>query len=792
MSATKQSDEKLKPVWRAAEVIAERLDISVKVTDNVIEMLEEGATIPFIARYRKERTKGLEVDKLREISTVSEELKVVENKIATVHQAIKKTGKLSKDLVEALKHAQSLDEVDTLFAPFKPGHKGTLAERARKLGLEPMALKILDGRSVDLSTLVNKNEKSLKTVGDVEKGIQHIIADIIAKDKGAIQQARNICKSNKVILECHKCKNTTKAASVEKKVGDSKKKDDSYKYEQYYDYKIPVHYLKPHQILAINRGEDKKVLTVKIVIPEFIKNQFISYCQRKWCRGRDSAYIENSIEDAYDRLIVPQCCRSIRSELTKKAEEASIKVFADNLKSLLLQPTVKGKTVLGIDPGFSNGCKSAVISPTGQILATVVLYLHDHRSNKSKEKDKLIDTVIKHRCEVIAIGNGVGCRETEKFVSDLIQSKHFKPLEVYYSIVDESGASIYSVSPEAQKELPDLDPTLRGAVSISRRLQDPLAELVKIEPKHIGVGMYQHDIAEGKLKISLDSVIEECVSFVGVDLNTGSECLLRRIAGLSSAKAKKIIEWRDKNNRFINRQQLLSVKGLGQKSFEQCAGFVRILNTDNSNTSNKTDSDIKTEVKPNSIKRKTTTASTSKTKKQKMEADLEPNPLDMTPIHPESYHIATSFIADVGEDINHIGRQDFIQNIKSFLNKHDVSDLTETYSTGEPTLVLITEALTKTKSYDIREGNQKPLFKQGITGIEDLKIDSILTGRVTNVTHFGAFVDVGVGNDALIHSSKMCTSKGRQTLHLGDRVQVRVLNVEAARKRISVALVDIL
>ncbi|ESP04111.1 hypothetical protein LOTGIDRAFT_136816 [Lottia gigantea] len=745
-----EAADELLPLWRVEEVISETLGIDVGVADNVINLLEDGATIPFIARYRKEQTKDLEVEKLREIDKLVKDLTVVRGKINTVHGSISKLGKMTSGLAESLQNAQSLDEIEILYAPFKPGHKGTLAERAKKLGLEPTALMILDGKQFNLQKLVNKQEKELNTIDNVEKGIIHIIADIISKDKKSFDQLRKI----NVMLHSKETKQSTGKKNDGKKSDEKKvkvekgvmKKEDSYKFEQYFDYKIPVRYIKPHQILAINRGESKKFLTVKIEIPDNIKYSFIRYCQNIWSRHINNKdcrdIIEKSINDAYDRLILPHACRNIRSDLSKKAEEASIKVFADNLKSLLLQPPIKGKVVLGVDPGFKNGCKSAVISPTGQVLDTMVFYLHDFKSKKFVE-----EVVSKYKCEVIAIGNGTACRETEKFISTLIQTKVFRPLDVYYTIVDESGASIYSCSKVAEKEFPKLDPTLRGAVSISRRLQDPLAELVKIEPKHIGVGMYQHDLSETKLKTSLDSVIEECVSFVGVDLNTGSECLLKRIAGLNATRAKNIVEWREKNNVFTNRQQLLSVKGVGSKSFEQCAGFIRIVNS------------------------------------------------GQLPQASTRFLILTYFLIlrwSVAQLAASLASEYAHQQLDKELNVNGkTNSISEKYGTGLPTLTLIIDALTQTK-YDIREGNQKPLFKQGITGIEDLKTQSTLTGRVTNVTHFGAFVDIGVGQDGLIHTSNMFTTRGRQELHLGDRVQVLVTNIDVYKKRIALKLLDVL
>ncbi|XP_046336973.2 S1 RNA-binding domain-containing protein 1-like isoform X2 [Haliotis rufescens] len=783
--------KQIEPSWRIEDVIADTVDTSQDVARSLIEMMEEGATIPFIARYRKERTGSMEAEKLREVSSLLDDLKNVMSKMSSVYNSIESAGKMNRTLAAALKRSTSLTEVEHLYAPYKPGHKGSLAERARKLGLEEPALQILDGKHVELEKLVRQGEKGLAKPHDIETGIQHILADIISKDKEAMDEVKRLCETSNVKLESSRSKTSTKKDAEETK---SRAPDDSHKFEQYFDFSCPVKYIKSHQVLALNRGEDKKILTVRVTIPDYVKNRLIGSYTHKfvkhWSSPSVKTLMSTSIADAVNRLILPQTCRHIRSELTKTAEKDSILVFASNLKRLLLTPPVRGKTVFGIDPGFKNGCKTAVVSPTGGIQTTQVFYFLEYKSNKAAEKQKLVNIVKTFRCEMIAIGNGVACRQTEQYVAGLIQEKAFGEMQVMYCIVDESGASIYSVSDEAQRELPDLDPTLRGAVSIARRLQDPLAELVKIEPKHIGVGMYQHDIAESKLKTALDSVVEECVSFVGVDINTGSECLLRRIAGLNATKAKKILEWREKNGAFASREQLLGIKGLGQKGYEQCAGFIRVLH-DFSMQGERPDEDAAVEAPGPSGKGRKRKAGSTKVsaKKKKSEIDCTPNPLDMTSIHPESYHIATRLMTDTGVDPKNVGQEEFCEEIRRFSKHKGVEELARTYNTGAPTITLITDALSQSLTYDIRDEYDKPLFKKGVIAMEDLKAKQTLTGRVTNVTHFGAFVDVGVGHNGLIHTSQMRQGlEGRQGVQLGDNVNVEVINVDLQKKRLGLKL----
>ncbi|XP_062589033.1 S1 RNA-binding domain-containing protein 1-like [Saccostrea cucullata] len=785
------------PSWVIEDVISEKVNLERWAVKNVVHMLENGATIPFIARYRKEQTGALEVDKLREIKTQTEELKGVQQKIFTVLTGLQKQNKLTEHIKRSIRNAESLTEIEDLYAPYKPGNKGTLAERARALNLESIANDcIYNPRRVDIKRCIKKDVKGLSSEKEVQTGIQHIIADIINRDDSVIKPIKDLCKANGVSIECSKFVVSKKlgAKTLEKA---EKAQQTSYKFENYFDFKGTSKTIKPHQVLAINRGEEQKILTVKYTIPDNIRHRFDSSVERKYirydCNEAVRSLIRKAIEDCWNRLVQPQIIRQIRSELTKFSQKSSIDVFSSNLRNLLLSAPLKGHSILGIDPGFKNGCKCAVISQTGQVLHTDVVYLY----MSQEMKRKLGQATERYGCKYIALGNGTACRETEKILTEVVHKTSTK-----YCIVNEDGASIYSCSELAQAELPNLDPTLRGAVSIARRLLDPLAELVKIDPKHIGVGQYQHDIPESQLKAALDSVVEECVSFVGVDLNTGSEALLRRVAGLNLSKAKSLIERREKMGPFTNRSQLKFVKGLGDKSFQQCAGFLRISqSTYVVDVESMNHSDVSSippmsqngsedpilisdeEETSKGKKRKATNAKVpSKVKKRRTSWDLEP--LDQTWIHPESYDAAQKLEEQIGIKSSDIGQDHCIKRVKEYQKKHSIKEINQDLKIGEPTLQLILDAFVQPCGYDIREKHTKPLFKEGIRDIASLKEGTALTGKVTNVTHFGAFVDIGVGRDGLIHNSNM----RRTELQLGYRVEVRVISIDRTTNRIGLSL----
>ncbi|ELT88700.1 hypothetical protein CAPTEDRAFT_175688 [Capitella teleta] len=748
----KSEDISCDVTWDLNETLADKVGCPVTAVVNVVDMLDNDCTIPFIARYRKEKTENMEVEKLREVKEELDGLREVQKKISTVMKTLIKSEQLSEDVSAALKNSQTLTEVEQLYAPYKPGSKKTLAARAKEAGLEPLALNLIKNpRVANIQAAVDRKSKDRSTLSDVMKGVQHIIADLISKDKTVMDTARSKFSSAFIQLEVSKARNSKK--------DDQKFKENISKFENYIDTKHSVKSIRAHQVMAINRGEVLKVLSVKFNVPDAVPKEISRVALKNFLHPKTNVeqrkLVEGAVDDAYSRLIQPLMLRHIRKDISKRAERESIEVFASNLKRLLLVPPVRGKVVLGLDPGFRNGCKYAITSPNGSVLSSGVSYLHGNgKSKQNSEMAKLVSLLKQHNCSTVAIGNGTACRETEQVLSEHISAGAFQPLLVKYCIVNEAGASIYSASSEAIKEMPDLDVSIRGAVSIARRLQDPLAELVKIDPKHIGVGMYQHDIAENQLRTALDDVVEECVNFVGVDLNFCSETILRRIAGLSQSKAEKIVAWRETNKGFINRDQLKKVKGLGPKTFEQCAGFK---------------SGVKT-------------------------VTYEPEPLDMTNIHPESYSVADKVIKKSGLDKSNIGQSSFIQHFQKWKEPSALQDLANEFNIGLPTMSLIIDGLCQPIGHDFRDEFTKPLFREGMTSFSDLKSGMKLTGRVVNRTHFGAFVDIGVGTDGLVHTSNMpaVDQRGAAALQLGDRVQVQLLSVDANRKRIGLKLVSVL
>ncbi|XP_075002979.1 S1 RNA-binding domain-containing protein 1 isoform X5 [Calonectris borealis] len=775
--------------WDIVQALSEITNVEPWVCANLIRLFQEENTIPFIARYRKELINNLEADALREVQQALEELRTVAKKTHTMIQKLKKEGKLSGCLLTALLNCRTLEELDHVSAPYKIGSKGTKAQRAKQLGLEPAALSLLQNpMELNLFSYIRPNTKGLSTIQEVEAGVQHILADIFAKDKDTLDFIRKLCQQRYICIQ-------SALAKVSSKSGNEKDID---KFQLYHEFSCNIKNIQHHQILAINRGENLKILTVKVNIPDGVKNEFCWWCVNERWRPKQflkpelMRILRNSVEDAYKRLIYPLLCREFRSKLTSDAEKESVMMFGRNLRQLLLTSPVRGRTLMGVDPGYKHGCKLAIISPTSQILHTDVVYLHSGQGFREAEKIKRL--LLQYNCSTVVIGNGTACRETEAYFADLIMKKYFAPLDVVYCIVSEAGASIYSVSPEASKEMPDLDPNLRSAVSIARRVQDPLAELVKIEPKHIGVGMYQHDVSQTLLKATLDSVVEECVSFVGVDINICSEILLRHIAGLNANRAKNIIEWREKNGPFINREQLKDVKGLGPKSFQQCAGFIRF----NQEYIKTFCSSKKTEFGSHALLTKAGAQGKKKSKPTPC-ALQQPNPLDQTCIHPESYNIAMRFLSFIGGNANDIGKSDMQQKVNAVIQKEGLEGTAKRLNTTVHTLQLIIDGLTQPEGFDIRTDFDKPDFKRSIVCFEDLSVGTVLTGKVENATPFGVFVDIGVGKAGLIPvrnitEAKLSKVKKRRSLGLGpgERVEVKVLNVDIPRLRITLDLIRVL
>uniref|UniRef100_A0A8C6NJR4 S1 RNA binding domain 1 n=1 Tax=Nothobranchius furzeri TaxID=105023 RepID=A0A8C6NJR4_NOTFU len=709
---------------------------------NIVTLLHEENTIPFIVRYRKEMINHLDADAVRDVQMVYDELCSVAKKTQSVIRTLKKDGVLTPELENSLRSCRSADELDHVNAPYKKGSKLSKARRAKALGLEDAATALMNTpHNLDLRAWVKPGTEGLSSVEDVSTGVVHILADMIAKDSDTLTYIKTcVTIQSSVSKSALNKKEQGKSDQGCKKPGDEQNKNkDLDKFHLYFDFTCNIKRIQSHQTLAINRGESLKILTVKVNIPDRVRSDFTLWCiNNRWrpktfAKEELRAIISNAVEDSYKRLIVPFLTRSCRTKLTSAAEKESIAMFVRNLRQRLLVCPVRGCVIMGVDPGYRHGCKLAILSPTSQILHTDVVYLHNS-GQQHREAEKLRHLMIQYSCSKVVIGNGTACRETEAFFSDLISRRFFHPLDVSYIITNEAGASIYSVSPEAVKEMPDLDPNLRSAVSIGRRVQDPLAELVKIDPKHIGIGTYQHDVSAGALKAALDGVVQECVSFVGVDINICSETLMSARTTSQSAPAVP--------------DKPVAKKGKGKVG-------VSI---------------------PNSL-----------------------NPLDQTCIHPESYNVAQRFLSLVGGSVDQIGNACLRQCVENKVKASCVDELARAVDTTPETLQLIIDGLTQPPGFDIRQNFGQADFKRGIVSMSDLQVGAVLTGRVDNTTLFGSFVDIGVGRAGLIHKSnitldKLPVSQRRRSLALGpgERVEVRVLNVDLQRGRIGLDLIRIL
>lgn len=714
------------------ERLAEELKLKLNQVNNVIEMLDEGNTVPFIARYRKERTGGLTDETLRKLSERLAYLRNLEERKADVSRLIEEQGKLTEEITNALNKAETLTEVEDIYRPYKQ-KKRTRATIAKEKGLEPLAELILKGKfNGDLNEEASKyvdEEKGVSTVEDALNGALDIIAEIISDE----------AKFRKYLREL-----VMREGTIESK-GSS---EESTPYEMYYDYSEEVKKIPPHRILAINRGEKEKVLSVKIVISE---DKAITYLENHILKGNSvtDEQLKIAIKDAYKRLIFPAIEREIRNELTDKGEEGAIMIFKENLKALLMQAPIKGKTVMGYDPGFRTGCKVAILDSTGKFLENVAVYPTEPKKEVEGTKKTLKALIKKYDVDVISLGNGTASRESEEVIAEMISEiKKETGKELAYVIVSEAGASVYSASELGTKEYPDLDVTVRGAISIGRRLQDPMAELVKIDPKAIGVGQYQHDVTQKKLEESLKGVVEDSVNKVGVDLNTATPSLLTYVSGINASIAKNIVEYRDENGGFKSRKELLKVKRLGQKAFEQCAGFLRVQESS--------------------------------------------EPLDNTAVHPESYSEANKLIEILGyskEDLKNNNLGDIQDRVKDKGIKNIEKDL----QIGELTLIDIIKELQK-PGRDPRDEMPKPILKTGVIDLKDLSAGMVLMGTVRNVSDFGAFVDIGVHQDGLVHKSQMANRFVKHPLDIvkvGDIIKVKVMDVDTKRNRISLTMKDI-
>ncbi|KAM9345125.1 S1 RNA-binding domain-containing protein 1 [Symphorus nematophorus] len=794
--------------WDLIEVLSILTCVERWVCVNIIMLLREENTVPFMVRYRKEMINHMDADAVRDVQLVYEELRSLAKKTQSVIQTLKKDGVLTAELEQDLRSCRSADELDHVYSPYKKGSKLTKARRAKALGLEEAASALLETpHTLDLRAWVKPGTEGLSSVEEVATGVEHILADMIAKDPETLTYVKNLCENSYVTIQSSVSKTALKEKGQEKSAQDNKKtgaqqnkNKDIDKFHLYFDFTCNVKSIQPHQTLAINRGESLKILTVKVNIPDRVKSDLTRWCinnrwrPRTFAREELYSILRNAVEDSYKRLILPFLTRSYRTKLTSAAEKESIAMFVRNLRQRLLVCPVRGCVIMGVDPGFRHGCKLAVLSPTSQILHTDVVYLHN--SSQQREAEKLRHLMLKYSCTRVVIGNGTACRETESFFADLISRRYFHPLDMSYCITNEAGASIYSVSPEAVKEMPDLDPNLRSAVSIGRRVQDPLAELVKIDPKHIGIGTYQHDVSAGALKAALDGVVQECVSFVGVDINICSETLMRHVAGLNVGRAKNIAEWREQNGPFINREQLKLVKGMGPKTYQQCAGFIRINPQTRYTLICKHNAKLSPHPEPAVPDKPAAKKGKGKTC---VNIPTSFNPLDQTCIHPESYHVAQRFLSIVGGSADQIGSAGLQQCVESKVRSSSVEELAKTVDTTPETLKLIIDGLTQPPGFDIRQNFGQADFKRGVVSMSDLRVGAVLTGRVDNTTLFGAFVDIGVGRSGLIHKSKITSDKlpvsqRRRSLALGpgERVEVRVLNVDLQRGRIGLDLIKVL
>jgi uncharacterized protein len=715
--------------------ISEELKIKQEQIAGTVRLLDEDNTVPFIARYRKEITGGLDEVQIQNIAERLEYLRNLQKRKEEVICLIAEQDKLTDELEEKINNAFVLQEVEDLYRPYKQKRK-TRASIAKEKGLEPLAQLIWE-QNTFTGTLEQygreyiSEEQEIFSLDDVYQGARDIVAEWISDDAEIRKIIRNYAYEN---------------AFLESIVRD-KSIDKEGKYEQYYEYKESVQKIPPHRIMAVNRGEKEDVLQVKIIVDEEKIYQIIRSVIEKNSKNIFRKELGKALEDAYKRLIAPSIEREIRSSLTEKAEEHAIEVFSRNLKALLLQPPLKDRVVMGIDPGFRTGSKVCVVDKTGKLLDTASIYPHPPQNEKEKAAQIIQALIKKHNVDTIAIGNGTASRETEFFISDLLKNLSGDLKDVLkYTIVDEAGASVYSASALARDEFPDLDVSMRGAVSIARRLQDPLAELVKIEPRSIGVGLYQHDINPKKLEVSLRKVVESAVNFVGVDLNTASVSLLQYVSGINISVAKNIVKYREENGVFRNREELKRVPRLGEKTFIQAAGFLRIPGGD--------------------------------------------NPLAETPIHPESYQQTERLLKDLGYELEDIRNKNSLKDLSDSLDRLDVLAKAEELNIGVPTLKDIISAL-KQPGRDPREEFPAPVFRIDVLKMEDLKADMVLKGTVRNVVDFGVFVDIGVEQDGLVHVSEISEEYVENPLDIvqvGDIVNIRILSVDERRKRISLSM----
>ena len=719
------------------KIIAEELNIKEKQVEATVNLIDEGNTIPFIARYRKEVTGGLSDEILRDLGDRLTYLRNLEKRKEEVLKSIEEQGKLTEEISKSIADAVTLADVEDIYRPYKPKKK-TRATIAKAKGLEPLADIIYEqAESRPIKEIakdfvnVEKDTPKEKIVANVDEAISgalDIIAENISDNARYRKKIKGICYREGIM--------SVKAT----------KPEENSSYNMYYDFNEKINRLPSHRILAINRGEKEEFLKVKIDKPE---EKIIYFMERDILKGHTQfeEYLKATILDSWKRLIEPSIDREIRSDLTEKAEEKAIKVFGSNAKQLLLGAPIKNLTVIGFDPAYRTGCKIAVIDETGKVLDTTTIYPTEPQNDVEGATKVLLDLIKKYDANMFAIGNGTASRESEAFVSGVIKkAKEELNKDVYYTIVSEAGASVYSASKLATEEYPDINVSLRGAISIARRLQDPLAELVKIDPKAIGVGQYQHDVDQKKLSESLTGVVEDAVNKVGVDINTATPSLLQYIAGINKTIAKNIVKYRDANGKIKERKELLKVPKLGKAAFEQCAGFIRIPDGK--------------------------------------------NPLEITAVHPESYEVAENLLNKVRYKKEDLTDKNKLKEIKEKLANIKIETTAKELNVGEITLKDIIEELSK-PGRDPREEMPKPILRADVLKFEDLREGQILTGTVRNVTDFGAFVDIGVKHDGLVHISELSNSYVKNPsdiVSVGDIVKVKVIGIDTERQKVKLSM----
>ncbi len=709
------------------ETIAKELNIKESQVEATVKLIDEGNTIPFIARYRKEVTGGLSDEILRELGERLNYLRNLETRKEEVKKSIEEQGKLTDEIILELQSAKILAEVEDIYRPYKQ-KKRTRATIAKEKGLEELANIIFKQHEIknieDIAKEFINEEKDVNTIQDAISGAKDIIAENISDNANYRKEIKRIYYREGVI--------TTKA-----------NKDEKSSYEMYYDFSEKVNKIPSHRILAINRGEKEEFLKIKIDKPEDTILNFIQKDIIQDFNSQYAPYLIETIQDSFKRLIEPSVEREIRSDLTEKAEDQAIKVFGKNAKQLLLGAPLKNLTVMGFDPAYRTGCKIAVIDETGKLLDTTTVYPTEPQNDVDGAKKELKKLITTYNINMIAIGNGTASRESEMFVADLI--KEIKE-DVHYAIVSEAGASVYSASKLATEEYPDINVSLRGAISIARRLQDPLAELVKIDPKAIGVGQYQHDVNQKKLAESLTGVVEDAVNKVGVDVNTATPSLLSYVSGINKTIANNIVKYRDENGMLKERKQLLKVPKLGKVAFEQCAGFIRIFDGK--------------------------------------------NPLEITAVHPESYEQAEKLLAEVGYKKEDLMNKEKLKELKVKLNSINIENMSKRLDVGEMTLKDIIDELSK-PGRDPRDEMPKPILRNDVLKFEDLREGMILNGTVRNVIDFGAFIDIGVKHDGLVHISELSDNfvkNPSDVVSIGDIVKVKVIKIDLERQKVSLSM----